>query len=137
MVEHFSNLDCPVSRSTELLDPQMEPEVKADSLSNTLNTRSNNKSHDDNAVPIDVISSAYWFLHTKLNDKEMPMLFDTGSPVSIISVETYESLGASKPDLQAVDRKLFTAIAQSYQLKERQIFILKLRQRVIDGALWW
>ena len=95
-------MDCPVSISTEISDPQVEPELKAISLSN-VNTHSNNKSHDDNAVPIEIISSAYWFLHTKLNDKKMPMLFDTGSPVSIISVETYESLGPSKPDLQLIE----------------------------------
>jgi len=106
VVEHYSNLDCPESRSTEISDSQVEPGVKADSLSD-VNTHSNNKSHDDNAVSIDVISSACWFLHTKLNNKEMPMLFDTGSPVSIISVKIYESIGLSKPDLQSVDSKLF------------------------------
>ena len=115
----FSNLDCPVSISTEISDPQVEPELKAISLSNVNS------------------ASACWFLHTKLNDKKMPMLFLIWGLLcqSFLSGHT-KGLGPSKPDVQAVDGRLFGQMAQSYQLRGRQNFISKLRQWVTDRALW-
>ena len=59
-------------------------------------------------LTISSVSNACWYFHAEIEDFKIPLLFDTGSPVSIISKDVYESL-ANKPSLSQIETNLLAA----------------------------
>ena len=82
-----------------------------------------NKETIKQPLTVSNVSSACWYFHAKINDLQMPLLFDTGSPVSIISKDTYNQI-TNKPTLTPVDTTLNAANGSSLELLGQGVFEL-------------
>ena len=50
-------------------------------------------------LTIDNATNACWYLHAQVENLKVPLLFDTGSPISIISQEIYNKMSPERPCL--------------------------------------
>ncbi|WAR08780.1 hypothetical protein MAR_018738 [Mya arenaria] len=60
-----------------------------------------------------------WKFHAKVESKEIPMLFDTGSPLSIISKSIWEKLCPKRPKLEPNESKLTAANGSNIQILDQ------------------
>lgn len=61
------------------------------------------------SLTISSVSNVCWYFHAQIQDLKLSLLFDTGSPVSIISMETYNKMSADKPSLNKTDSNSLAA----------------------------
>ena len=50
-------------------------------------------------LTIDNATNACWYLHAQVEGLKVPLLFETGSPISIISQEIYNKMSPERPCL--------------------------------------
>ena len=84
------------------------------------------------SLSINNVSNACWFFHAQVGKIEMPLLFDTGSPVSIISKEVYENMATDKPSLTSIDTTLLTANGTQLEILGQGTFELKTEVKTYD-----
>ena len=78
------------------------------------------------------MSNACLYFHAQVGKIEMPLLFDTGSPVSIISKEVYENMATDKPSLTSIDTTLLTANGTQLEILGQGTFELKTEVKTYD-----
>ena len=96
---------CRNSENTEItVSSNCRPSQATEQIKETSNV--NQTLHQP--LTISSVSNACWYFHAEIEDFKIPLLFNTGSPVSIISKDVYESL-ANKPSLSQIETNLLAA----------------------------
>ena len=90
------------------------------------------KDSSNQPTTINKVSNACWYFHAQVGDLEMPLLFDTGSTVSLISKEVYDNMTEEKPALTPVETTLFTANGSKLEILGQGIFKLKTEVKTYD-----
>jgi hypothetical protein len=78
---------------------------------------------------IDSFCTACWYFHAEIEGKKMPLLFDTGSPLSILSRTNYDALGERKPVLEPLNSKLYAANGSQMNIMGKANFKFKTEVR--------
>ncbi|MEW8548166.1 MAG: pol polyprotein, partial [Candidatus Thiodiazotropha sp.] len=81
---------------------------------------------------INKVSNACWYFHAQVGDLDIPLLFDTGSTVSLISKEVYDNMSEDKPTLTPVETTLLTANGSKLEILGQGIFKLKTEVKTYD-----
>ena len=76
-------------------------------------------------LTINSVSSACWYFHAKIGDLQIPLLFDTGSTVSIISKDTYDQITSNRPSLIPTETTLTAANGSVLELLGQGVFKLE------------
>ena len=84
------------------------------------------------SLAINKVSNACWYFHAQVENLEMPLLFDTGSPVSILSKETYERMCSDKPLLTTIETNLLTANGTQLEILGQGTFKLKTEVKTYE-----
>ncbi|MEW8547985.1 MAG: retropepsin-like aspartic protease/reverse transcriptase, partial [Candidatus Thiodiazotropha sp.] len=76
-------------------------------------------------LTVNNVSSACWYFHAKIENLQIPLLFDTGSTVSIISKDTYNQMNSNRPILTPVETTLTAANGSVLELLGQGVFKLE------------
>ena len=101
---------CPRYETSPSKFDRDEKQLNEINASHRPETSTNNKRDTLNEpLTVSSVSNACWYFHAKIDGLQIPLLFDTGSPVSIISKETYDQIACNKPRFSPDDTHLKAA----------------------------